>query len=1143
MRRTDAPRAQPFEPLEPRTLFDAYVYHDPLNALGISPVVAENSAPAAPEGVRYVGYGSAATGLGDLDADGFGDYAVSAPGTFVEDGLPTAGAVFVRSGRTGDVLFTFGDGAPGFGLSLLDMGDINADGLHDLAIGSPRYGSNHAGRVWIFSGATGEELLSFDGAAEGDDFGWAIAVVPDRDFDGRNDVLIGAPGAGEMHAGEAYILGTGSVLGFFEGTQAGERFGASVAVAPDGRVVIGSPRHSPEGLTDAGRIAIYDSANLLLLVTDGGAAGDRFGSSLAIGLTEQNEFPGVPPLPMLFVGVPGADLGGLIAPTLADRGGVVFTRLLNPSFDSWLHGPDVINARFGERLALVGDLDGDGGSDLGVLAPGVGVAGEAYFFGVSYTGVQSFGYFSTGRGDISTGVNVLPGAPGLALGGVGDINNDGFPDVLLGDASHTAQIYGAYAIGGPLRISGASPDLRTAWYDGDTRSYLIVDGVIRTYDKVPGLRGPGPGEDEARFIHIDAAARDGTIAFHARVVPFGAPGELLFLRDGVARPLSFLVNTIEGTPPTLADLSLVRLHDNYHMLLGGTGTYELIDGVLVQAPIGGVDMNSGGLVVGSASVNGVNRSVSWSRESGITVLEGMENVGRVREDGAIVGVVAGTAGFLDPGRLAVWQDGVLTDLGVGPTNVYTSTVPAHWVFHGFDETGRILADVVTNSYRGPLYYTTYLYETATGLRRVYDAAHGMRSAASSIGFFADYGRAPVPATQLADDGRIVVSNAVLLPVDDDAPYVLRADSPSVSLSAPDGDFVAGINQYDELVLFRRLGAGWERRRLSAEQVTSGNDNLVLFSSPRDGLSYLVLADRGRMDLYRIGADEVAGMDVFANGSRPGDQHVIVDNLAVLTSTQGTTHLVGTAANGDLVLYFNQAGADMVAPATWVFDNITQTHLAARGLDTPRFVSNLTTFATPWSTMHIAGLDADGHVEVVWWAPDSPLWRLDDLTSNALESRTMVGRVSAFVTPWNTLHINGTDQQGEAVALWWASGFGGNWRVDQLITNPTTGTPRIEPSSLASYTTAWGGLNVVGRDRATGRAVAYWWSPEAGRWTAETISLGGGVEAPELAGVVSAGAAPDSELHVAARTAEGHVARLSWSPGDGAWSLEDLTAEL
>src|SRR5687768_5431818 len=66
------------ERLEQRSLFSAYVFHDALSGLGVPSVIAENGPPLPPQGVEYERYGHGAIALGDLNLDGFGDYAVSA---------------------------------------------------------------------------------------------------------------------------------------------------------------------------------------------------------------------------------------------------------------------------------------------------------------------------------------------------------------------------------------------------------------------------------------------------------------------------------------------------------------------------------------------------------------------------------------------------------------------------------------------------------------------------------------------------------------------------------------------------------------------------------------------------------------------------------------------------------------------------------------------------------------------------------------------------------------------------------------------------------------------------------------------------------------------------------------------------------
>ncbi|MEM1450111.1 MAG: integrin alpha [Planctomycetota bacterium] len=141
---------------------------------------------------------------GDVDRDGVGDIAV---------GIERGGQSFVRvvSGATGADLHVFQNRFPGddFGRALCNVGDFDGDGFPDLGVGAPRdVGSIvRAGAAYVFSGADGSELFQVTGSALGDRVGSDVASAGDLDGDGRSDVLIGRPKYSFQH-------GVGSVVAY-----------------------------------------------------------------------------------------------------------------------------------------------------------------------------------------------------------------------------------------------------------------------------------------------------------------------------------------------------------------------------------------------------------------------------------------------------------------------------------------------------------------------------------------------------------------------------------------------------------------------------------------------------------------------------------------------------------------------------------------------------------------------------------------------------------------------------------------------------------------------------------------------------------------------------------------------------------------
>ena len=130
--------------------------------------------------------------LGDVDGDGLRDFVAGAPGTPFAQG----GSALVISGDGRRVLHTLhGDtNSDDFGFSVAAIGDVDGDGIDDIAVGDPADFANgaFAGTVWVFSSASGAVLDRLHGEPD-DFFGYALDSLSDLDADGLVDLVVGAP--------------------------------------------------------------------------------------------------------------------------------------------------------------------------------------------------------------------------------------------------------------------------------------------------------------------------------------------------------------------------------------------------------------------------------------------------------------------------------------------------------------------------------------------------------------------------------------------------------------------------------------------------------------------------------------------------------------------------------------------------------------------------------------------------------------------------------------------------------------------------------------------------------------------------------------------------------------------------------------
>ena len=210
--------------------------------------------------------------LDDLDGDGHADLAVGACLERVSaDSF--AGGAYVFSSASGKELYHWkGTGAgDGFGEIVAAIGDLDGDGHGEVVVSSPRtFDQTHTrpGEVRIYSGTTGKELRHWSGTQPGEIYGRMVIAAGDVDGDGVEDLAIGAPwhrGAAGDRAGRVELRSgkSGKVLGELFGDAADGWFGWHIRRAPDpdglGRptLLIGSLRHPVEGQAAVGVLDLY----------------------------------------------------------------------------------------------------------------------------------------------------------------------------------------------------------------------------------------------------------------------------------------------------------------------------------------------------------------------------------------------------------------------------------------------------------------------------------------------------------------------------------------------------------------------------------------------------------------------------------------------------------------------------------------------------------------------------------------------------------------------------------------------------------------------------------------------------------------------------------------------------------------------
>ena len=383
--------------------------------------------------------GSAVVSTGDVDGDGRPDLAIGSSGPINGGG----GFVTVVSGATGARLYQPHLDADAYstGHTLANLGDVDSDGIADLAAGDDTWGTfgDRPGSVTITRGGSGTLIRLLEGEDPQDLFGWSLDRVPDVDGDGVLDLVVGAPGYEDSiwNSGAVYLYSgaTQSLIWFQEGVEVDGAFGYTVRGIDDldgdgrGDVVATAPGEtSATGEHAAGRTLLLSGATgSTIRVLDVGSADDQSGRTVeVIGDLNGDQ------LPEILLGSPFASQSGLSA------GRVEVISSADGSILSTFRGSEDGNL-LGMHLAAAGDLDGDGIGDYAYSERAFGAhRGETIWNVISGATTQPL-FRVISRQSAS---DRRPAAP------AGDANGDGINDFAVGSPIDERVL--VYQLGGPV---------------------------------------------------------------------------------------------------------------------------------------------------------------------------------------------------------------------------------------------------------------------------------------------------------------------------------------------------------------------------------------------------------------------------------------------------------------------------------------------------------------------------------------------------------------------------------------------------------------------------------------------------------------------------------------------------------------------